>query len=74
MTVRVHFDGKVFVPDEPVNIPVGTPLHVIIPAKQQDSSNAEVWKRLDALADECTVEGPPDLAERHDHYAHGKPA
>jgi hypothetical protein len=24
MTVRVRFDGKVFVPEEPVDLPVGT--------------------------------------------------
>jgi hypothetical protein len=28
MTIRAHFDGKVFVPDETVDVPVGTPLRV----------------------------------------------
>lgn len=27
-TILAHFDGKVFVPDEPVDIPIGTPLRV----------------------------------------------
>ena len=26
MTVRAHYDGKVIVPDEPVDLPVNTPL------------------------------------------------
>jgi hypothetical protein len=26
MTIRAHFDGKVLVPDEPVNLPEGIPL------------------------------------------------
>jgi hypothetical protein len=25
MTIRCHFDGKVFVPDEPVDVPTGQP-------------------------------------------------
>jgi hypothetical protein len=31
-TVLAHFDGKVFVPDEPVDVPVGTPLRVRVEA------------------------------------------
>ena len=27
-TVLAHFDGKVFVPDEPVDVPIGTPVRV----------------------------------------------
>jgi hypothetical protein len=27
-TLRAHFDGRVFVPDEPVNLAVGTPLEL----------------------------------------------
>ncbi len=26
MSIRAHFDGKVFVPDETVDVPVGAPL------------------------------------------------
>ena len=28
MTIRAHFDGKVIVPDEPVELPAGTPLTI----------------------------------------------
>ena len=28
MVIRCHFDGKVFVPDEPVNLPVGKPIDI----------------------------------------------
>lgn len=28
LTFRAHFDGKVLVPDEPVQIPVDQPVHV----------------------------------------------
>jgi hypothetical protein len=30
MTVKVHFDGKVFVPDEAVNLPTGSAARVVI--------------------------------------------
>jgi hypothetical protein len=30
-TVKAHFDGKVFVPDEPVDLEPGTPTEVVIP-------------------------------------------
>ncbi len=28
MRIRCHFDGKTFVPDEPVNLPVGQVAHI----------------------------------------------
>jgi hypothetical protein len=35
-TVLAHFDGKVFVPDEPVDVPIGTPLRVHVEAVTRD--------------------------------------
>jgi len=35
-TVLAHFDGKVFVPDEPVDVPIGTPLRVHVEAVIRD--------------------------------------
>jgi hypothetical protein len=35
-TVLAHFDGKVFVPDEPVDVPVGTPLRVHVEAVETE--------------------------------------
>jgi hypothetical protein len=67
-----HFDGKVITPDENVVIPVNVPLRVTIePAREQGSGHVD-WKRLLDLANDCAIEGPEDLAERHDFYAHGK--
>lgn len=67
-----HFDGRVITPDEPVEIPVNTPLRVSIEAAPIEESTAVDWTRLLELASECAVQGPADLATRHDHYAHGK--
>jgi hypothetical protein len=67
-----HFDGKVILPDEHVEIPVNIPLQVTIEPANTHKSQAVDWKRLLDLANQCAIEGPEDLAERHDHYAHGK--
>ncbi len=55
MTIRAHFDGRVFIPDEPVNLPVDTVLELDI--KRTDGVSPEVpkepadrGKRLAALS------------------------
>jgi hypothetical protein len=68
-----HFDGHVITPDERVEIPLNTPLRVTIETAAGTGPQPVEWTRLLDLAAECAVEGPEDLAERHDHYAHGKP-
>lgn len=46
MTVRAHFDGRVIVPDEPVDLPVNTPLDVEInPANGTQATPAETIRR-----------------------------
>ncbi len=68
-----HFNGQSITPDEQVEIPLNVPLRVTIePAPVESPSNVD-WKFLLELAADCAIEGPSDLAERHDHYAHGKP-
>ena len=67
-----HFDGHAITPDEPVQIPVNTPLRITIEPIGNHETRSVEWGRLIELANECAVEGPEDLAERHDHYAHGK--
>ena len=67
-----RFDGRVITPDEPVEIPVNTPLRISIEPAPTPGSDVVDWTRLLDLAKACAIEGPADLAERHDHYAHGK--
>lgn len=40
MTIRAHFDGTVLVPDEPVNLPVNTPLDIDVRQTAPVSSSA----------------------------------
>jgi hypothetical protein len=68
-----HFDGTVITPDEQVELPVNIPLRITVePAAERKPQQVD-WKRLAELAVKYSIEGPKDLAENHDHYAHGKP-
>jgi hypothetical protein len=69
-----HYDGKVITPDEQVDIPVNIPLQITIEPAQKRQSGHVDWTRLLELAGQCSIEGPDDLAETHDYYAHGKQA
>ena len=68
-----HFDGNVITPDGRVSIPVNTPLRITIEVEAPNESQSVDWNRLLDIAKECAIEGPEDLADRHDCYAHGKP-
>ena len=77
-TIRVHFDGKVFVPDEPVNVPEGTSAQVIVvpPVEAGQPASgpkplAELAAILDAMPDASKL--PPDYAAELDHYLYGTP-
>ena len=81
--LSAHFDGKVIVPDEPVQIPVGVPLRIQVEVQAGAQSTDVAAERagdttgprfaglLDLAADLPDV--PPDLAAQHDHYLYGSP-
>jgi hypothetical protein len=74
-TLKAHFDGKVLVPDEPVNFPLNQPLELTVAAAAKSS---DVPASLDKLAElaQCfpadSVEHS-DRATQHDHYLYGTP-
>jgi hypothetical protein len=77
--VSAHFDGRVIVPDEPVQLPVGTPLRVAVevqdaprPGDQRTSPPVPRFASLLELAADLP-DAPPDLAAQHDHYLYGSP-
>jgi hypothetical protein len=79
MTVlKAHFDGKVLIPDEPVELPVGCALEVHVqPVAGQPSVSApgshllELIQILKELPDDPHT--PADGASQHDHYLYGLP-
>jgi hypothetical protein len=68
-----QFDGRTITPDGHVDIPVNVPLRVTIEPGPANPSTDVNWQKLLDLASDCAIDGPADLAEGHDHYAHGKP-
>jgi hypothetical protein len=71
-----HSDGRVIVPDEPVQIPQGRPLRVRIEEVQEKMTpepRREALLRLAAEAEALKPDLPSDLAMNLDHYLCGAP-
>jgi hypothetical protein len=76
VTIRAHFDGKVIVPDEPVDLPVNKPLEVelkpIAGTEEETNRNLAVNERLKRLASASgRISGPsipPEALRRENLY------
>jgi hypothetical protein len=73
VTVSAHFDGKVIVPDEPLDLPPYQALIVQIERVGGEAAPPEesalTWLAANAVDSEAL---PPDLADRHDRYLYGR--
>jgi hypothetical protein len=71
MTVlKAHFDGKVLVPDEPVNLPQNCALRVQVEPIEEGE---KPLRRLMKVAKQFPVTSTPtDGAAQHDHYLYGQ--
>lgn len=53
IVIRAHFDGKVIVPDEPVDLPVNQPteaeLHIAKAGEGRSPEREAAWQRLLSL-------------------------
>lgn len=62
--IRAHFDGKVIVPDEPVDWPVDSPLHVQVTSRPSDNGGVPpdiIEERLRRLASATGCLSGPSL-------------
>ena len=70
ITIEGRYDGKVIVPDEPLDLPAGTALRitaeVVVAGKEQP---LDVWQRILKISERMPGDLPSDYAERHDDYA-----
>jgi hypothetical protein len=72
--LTAHFDGKVLIPDEPVDLPVNCPLKVRVEPVRNATAMDKPLQRLVELARRFPVTGgPSDSAAQHDHYLYGLP-
>ncbi len=68
MTYRGHVENGVIVLDEPADLPEGASVRVELTDDERRPTQADKLRHVIG-----TIDGPPDLARNHDHYAHGKP-
>ncbi len=77
MILKAHFDGKVLVPDEAVNLPINCPLELHVrpvsdaPAGSGSSNGGgTALRRLASLAKRLPTDpnAPTDGSQQHDHY------
>jgi hypothetical protein len=70
VTVNAHFDGKVIVPDEPLDFRPNQALRVQIePLESEAEESALAWIAAHAVESDAL---PTDLADQHDHYLYGR--
>lgn len=77
-TLKVRFDGRVLVPEQPVDLPQGRVLEIQVADDDLRVLAAADVAPLAALADWAQqLPGNPDLptdgAAQHDHYLYGAP-
>ena len=74
-TLKVHYDGTVLVPDEPVDLPLNRPLELSVVSLEKSSGAPAALDKLAALAQNNPAQGASqgDLAAQHDHYLYGMP-
>lgn len=77
MRLRAHFDGRVIVPDEPVNLPVDEPLSVQVDVNSSTLTIVEVsleeqqaaFERLLSRPIQRTTPIPDEALRRENMYA-----
>ncbi len=74
-TVKARFDGQVFVPEEPVDLPVGYVLEIPIIRPSANSGSERPLVELLNLLNQMSTnpDWPSDGAAQHDHYLYGTP-
>lgn len=72
IAIHARFDGKVLVPDQPLDLPANQRVVVRIePVKEETGQD---YSALQWIAENSVdAELPEDLAHQHDHYLYGKP-
>jgi hypothetical protein len=74
--LRARYDGRVLVPEQPVDLPVGHPLEVQVVAVHEPDRRAKgLLESLAELAETLppNPDAPADGAAQHDHYLYGVP-
>jgi hypothetical protein len=73
MVIKARYDGRVFIPQEPVDLPVDSELEIVVSTPSTRNGGESALARLAAIAQKHPPNPslPTDLAEQHDHYLYG---
>ena len=73
MVIKARYDGRVFIPQQPVDLPVDSELEIVISSRSLNTAGESALARLAAIADKYPANPnlPDDLAAQHDHYLYG---
>lgn len=73
MTVKATYENGVFKPVKPIHLDEHTEVQVFVPTEAPaDADDPTGWKAAEALIG-LIEDAPPDMAEHHDQYLHGRP-
>ncbi len=73
-TVTVVYDGEVFRPVEPVDLPPNTRGRVTIADETEEQPRGAPPRSVQRILERArALDLPPDLAAQHDHYLYGTP-
>jgi len=74
-TIKARFDGHVFIPEGPVDLPVGCELEIVLPEPASPKEAQAPLAALAALMEQFpeNAQWPADGAAQHDHYLCGTP-
>lgn len=68
--LRAHYDGKNFVPHDPVDLPKGAEVTIAV---LTDNVEHPLRDLVDLADQQPVPNAPADWSEQHDHYIHGAP-
>ena len=71
MTYKGHIKNGAVVMDESVQLPEGAEVDVALRAPVEPPRSSTFYERFADLIGSCP-DLPPDMAETHDHYLHGR--
>ena len=72
-TITVVFDGEVFRPREPVDLPANSEYQLTVQEPTPHPETRDMPEVFRRILDRARDLGVGDLAEQHDHYLYGTP-
>jgi hypothetical protein len=72
-TIRAEFDGRVFVPTEPLRLPAGTPVEVIVPAPAPELTATQLAEWQAILQELQATEPALDTVDEALRYSRKRP-